>query len=1095
MPADPKLRSFAHNELGKIRASHSTILILAGITAISSLLLSCVHLEPNVNPSNVLGPLPLIASSSVGAEEPNDASEQAFATANKLRSAWNEQSLRAAIAEYSKSQRLAAADGNRRQEAIALKAIGELYFILGQSEAARRAYVAGLSISRKLGDRRLEVDLLNDLGEAELDEKGASVARLLESARSISEAERYSLGIARARTLLGITDSMLNRVFHALDHLNQSLSLFSSEGDILGQADALTHIGYITSDLGETRKALDYFGRAADKAAEGGDPRRRAIAQAGMGLMLTALGELDAAHDSHRGAVSVLSAIGDRISLAAALNSQGYLSQELGEPRYALSCYENSLNIARRSHQLWRQGISLGLIGRLYESHGDRKTALTYYKKRLLVSFASRDKRQQAYSLADIGSVYSSMRQRRKAISYYKRSIIIGRGLNHPRVLAFATNDLARTYYSLGNYAKAGRLYEKALKLTAASGDRRATTIVIHGIAELKRNQGDLDGALTEAQKLVDMIESERSSVASADLRASYFASAYANYELYVDLLMRKHETNLRGGFDVLAFEQADKGRARSLTDVLAKGGSNITAGVDPELVKSERDLRLLLDAKANQQMRLLKERYEIGSAAATRSRKTVADGYTTASQLDEAISNLDTEIDDTKRQLRNVEADIERVSPRYSALQFPKGLSLRDVQQKLLDSDTIAFEYSLGEQRSYLWVVSDHDFMSFVLPGRRKIEKAAALLIQELSRDPRNLQPVGPTMESETRALKMARQLSRLVFPAALSQIDLGRKRLVVVADGALQYIPFGVLLNTDEETFLSERHEIISLPSLSALAEVRKAISLRATAPHLLAMFADPVFEADDPRLGQPQASSQSAPSSYTSRSRNPSGTSFFESLETAPAFVRGGLDPLTIRKDATFHRLRFARQEADEITNIMGSQDVKSMLGFDATKSAAKTMDLSQYRIIHFATHSLLDFKHPELSCIVLSQRNPDNAEQDGFLRLADIYNIRLSADLVVLSACQTAIGRNLRGEGLVSLTRGFMYGGAARVVASLWEIDDEASKELMAKFYDHMLGQEQMTPAAALRAAQNDIMKQDRWRHPYFWAAFVMQGEWR
>jgi CHAT domain-containing protein len=1092
LSTDSKLWSFAHNELGQIRASYSTILILAEITAISSLLLSGVHLGPTFTPSDIPRPLPLIADNrSADAEQPNNASERAFANANKLRSAWNEQSLRAAIAEYSESQRLSVADGNRRQEANALKAIGELYFILGQSEAARRAYVAGLSISRKLGDRRLEADLLNALGEAELDEKGASVARRFESARSISEAEGYSLGMARALTLLAITDSMLNRLFQALDHLNQSLSLFSSEGDLLGQADALTNIGYITSDLGETRKALDYFARAADKAAQGGDPRRRAIAQAGMGLMLTALGELEAARDSHRTAVSALTTIGDRISLAAALNSQGYLSQELGEPRYALSCYENSLNIARQSRQLWRQGISFGLIGRLYESYGDRKTALTYYRKRLLNSFASRDKRQQAYSLADVGSIYSSMGQRRKAISYYKHSIIIGRGLNHPRVLAFATNNLARAYYSTGNYGKAGKLYEKALKLTAASGDRHATKVVIHGIAELKRDEGDLDGALTEAQKLVGMIESERSSVASADLRASYFASAYANYELYVDLLMRKHERKLGGGFDVLAFEQADKGRARSLTDVLAQGGSNITEGVDSELVKSERDLRLLLDAKANQQMGLLKERYEIANA--TRTQKTLADGRTTAAQLDEAISNLDAEIDDTKRKLRNVEADIEMVSPRYSALQFPKGLSLEDVQRKLLDSDTIAFEYSLGEQRSYLWVVSDHDFVSFILPGRRKIEKAAALLIQELSRDPRS-----ELSGSETRALKMAGQLSKLVFPAALSQIDLKGKRLVVVADGALQYIPFGVLLNPGEQTFLSERNEVISLPSLSALAEVRKAISQRTTAPHLLAMFADPVFEADDPRMGQPQAGSQAARPSDTSRSRPSSGTSMFESqpdFQTAPAFARAGLDSPKIGKEATFHRLLFARQEADEITKITGTQDVKSMLGFEATKSVAKTMDLSQYRIIHFATHSLLDFKHPELSCIVLSQRDPFNVEQDGFLRLADIYNIKLSADLVVLSACQTAVGRNLRGEGLVSLTRGFMYGGAARVVASMWRIDDEASKELMAKFYDHMLGQDHMTPAAALRAAQNDIRKHDRWRHPYFWAAFVMQGEWR
>jgi CHAT domain-containing protein len=167
----------------------------------------------------------------------------------------------------------------------------------------------------------------------------------------------------------------------------------------------------------------------------------------------------------------------------------------------------------------------------------------------------------------------------------------------------------------------------------------------------------------------------------------------------------------------------------------------------------------------------------------------------------------------------------------------------------------------------------------------------------------------------------------------------------------------------------------------------------------------------------------------------------------------------------------------------------------IDFDASYETATNAKISNYRIIHFATHGLLDAVHPELSGLVLSQFDRQGRPTKyGFLRLSDIYNLKLGADLVVLSACRTGLGKEVKGEGLIGLTRGFMYAGASRVVASLWKVDDEATSELMKSFYQYMLVK-RMPPVTALREAQKDIARQTRWRHPYYWAAFVLQGDWK
>jgi CHAT domain-containing protein len=191
--------------------------------------------------------------------------------------------------------------------------------------------------------------------------------------------------------------------------------------------------------------------------------------------------------------------------------------------------------------------------------------------------------------------------------------------------------------------------------------------------------------------------------------------------------------------------------------------------------------------------------------------------------------------------------------------------------------------------------------------------------------------------------------------------------------------------------------------------------------------------------------------------------------------------------------FERLRSSRDEADVVARLAGRSGNFIAVDFDASRKTATSANLSQYRIVHFATHGLLNSKHPELSGLVFSLVDKRGKPQNGFVTASDIFNLKLNADLVVLSACQTALGREVRGEGLMGLTRGFMYAGSARVVASLWRVPDRGTAELMKRFYEGMLVQG-LPPAAALRAAQLAMRKDPRWRAPYNWAGFTLQGEW-
>jgi CHAT domain-containing protein len=397
-----------------------------------------------------------------------------------------------------------------------------------------------------------------------------------------------------------------------------------------------------------------------------------------------------------------------------------------------------------------------------------------------------------------------------------------------------------------------------------------------------------------------------------------------------------------------------------------------------------------------------------------------------------------------------------------------------------------MVLEYALDQKRSHLWTVTRTRIEHYFLPGRLEIEKTANQLGQLLTSYEQKRRPNETDLEYLARLRQppdqyraSALKLGQMVLGQIWSQ--LGDKRLVIVADGALQYIPFEVLLisgSASTNQFSSEstavsllsRNEVVYQPSASTLALLRNVH--RPIPSKSVAVFADPVFDIHN---------SKTSPNSVPLTGK-----------EKLISSLRDIGDD-----DFTLPRLTYSLKEAEAIIAVAPPDSWMKAVGFQANRAAATSPALRQFGIVHFATHGIVNDKHPELSGIVLSLVNERGEPEEGYLTLHDIYGLDLPIRLVVLSACRTGIGKSVRGEGLIALTRGFMYAGAESVVVSLWRVDDEATAELMKRFYNHMLGADKLPPTKALRQAKLEMQAhaQERWRAPYYWAGFVLQGDWK
>jgi len=432
-----------------------------------------------------------------------------------------------------------------------------------------------------------------------------------------------------------------------------------------------------------------------------------------------------------------------------------------------------------------------------------------------------------------------------------------------------------------------------------------------------------------------------------------------------------------------------------------------------------------------------------------------------------EDLSLVNTDLLRLEAEYNEVIATINKRYPAYAQITQPVPWTLRRIQENVIENDqTMLLEYSLGREKSYAWTVTRNSLKVFELPGQETITSAARKVYDLLK--------VQPLADNESQLSQASRELSQIILAPLAA--ELNKQTIIVAADGALNYIPFQILPSPSSSEPLVKDFEIINSPSASILGDLRQEAAHRQAPTKLLAAFGDPIFQPTQVAGNSSEHMLlMQAPSFARWRSTTRDVTSNRDSINQVP------IQPLF-----------FAARELANLRELAGDGALV-VTEFAATRENLLKTDLAQYAMLHFATHGYFDPSQPENSGLLLSTTNSEGKLIDGFVGLHDIYHLRAPL-LVVMSACETALGKDVQGEGLVGLTRGFMYAGASSVVATLWKVDDDATAELMRLFYSNML-QHGMNPGEALRAAQNSIRQQPKWSSPYYWAAFVLQGEYR
>lgn len=989
------------------------------------------------------------------------------------------ESYRRAVDIFKRALELSRTLTQSRLEAEALTGIGESIFALSEFQNAITYYSEALAKWIAIGDPRDKCQLWDDIGRAyyglsDLTQAKKYLNDSLELSRTIS----FTRCEAASLNDLGSVYTDLGDPKMALDYLQQSVALYDSITDHRLKGEALISIGVVYQNLGKQPDAMAALNCAVPLVHPYHDLAAEAIALNNLAASYSAIGEKQKALDTYNSALPIEREVGDRDGETYTLSNIGSIHEDLGDFKAAGEYYQQTLELAAKTKSRHDEMVAQVHLASLAEEAWEYQKALGMLRDSLAIAKAIPDPRWEAIILNNSAHIQYHLADREQkpnlyieALDMYRSALSVERQIGNSSDEAITLSNVGNIQSILGHHTEAQQAYDAALADARLSGKPSAEATVLYDVARARYKQGDYAQASSVMQQAAALLESMRANVGTPDLRSSYFAKMRDFFDLYVDILMKLDAAYPGAGYAAQAFDQCERSRARTLLEMLNESGINLSEGVDKALIDKEASLNRQLADATQQEVKLMR-----------------------SGESPKQLETVRGRIREFRIQRQTVEAEIRQSSPRYTDLARPQPLTAQQVQGELLDADTVLLEYVLGKDRSYLFTLTTSSLTASELPKRDDVEGLAHQLYDSLIARKRWID--GETsLQRKDRLAHAAREYERAA--AALSQMLLGPiatylepKRLLIVPDGALQYIPFAILpvpINGQAKSTvpLIADHEIVSLPSSSVLALLRKQTSGRTEPRQEVAVLADPVFERDDPRV-----KIAALPTAAKRDSVKPAAFSL-------PYRVTRSLDDIGGNgRDvgSGLPRLVFSRQEANAIMTATSAGKAMEALDFQASRDTALSKDLGQYRIVHFATHGLLDNEHPELTGLVLSLVDQNGNPQDGFLSLQDIYKLDLPIDLVVLSACETGLGRQVRGEGLVGLTRGFMYAGVPRVVASLWKVDDVATADLMGHFYKAML-QRGMRPAAALREAQLEMWQDKRWSDPYYWAAFTIQGEWK
>lgn len=890
------------------------------------------------------------------------------------------------------------------------------------------------STARMMADaqwRLFEAKRIENAGDAESVRKAL---QLLDESIDLAERSGDPHTAAAALYRASMTHGVLGQTAESVTRLERAVALFRQLGLRGAEARAIGRLGESARRVGDVENAERYFAEALPLSRESGDFEGEYDTLNNWGLLLTQTGRWDAAIAMLQQAIPLAERTASFQVTGALHHNVGYAYGEMGDYRRSLEAYGRAMEVKKKFGDTPRRTAStlLAMAG-THVGLGDPAMA-----------WSTLEEAQRLFDLSGdpngIGSasLYRARMQLQRgdvhgAAQSASKALPLMQSTENRRGETSALLILGEVDVRGAQFEAASERLLRAVELSRDGMDRRAEAAGLYWLGKAMQQANRIDEALTYARQAVDVVESMRQGITDPELRSTYLGTLRRYYDLLVDLLMSRHQSSPEAGFAAEAFQVNERSRARTLLESLSRSANGVNKGVPPELLERQRSLRRRLTAKENYRAQLLR-----------------------GNRSNPELLDTDALLADLRQQEHDVRVEIRAGSHAYAALELPQAIALHDVTRHLPD-DTVLLEYHLGVERSYVWAVTRSALRVEVLPDEKTIEG--------LARDYHDLLRRNPTALDESEARKLRKQTAHaaeLLAGAVFRPIagDLHGKRLFIVPDGALHYVPFGTFPAQGGQPLIAG-HEIVYLPSATLLDTARRTPSTDEQG-HAIAVFADPVFQRTDPRFGR-----SSVPASRQSGTRQAD---------------RGG----------DFRRLQFSRREAEAIREAAAGQEGFQALGFDAKKKTLTENDLRRFDILHIATHGVVDTEAPERSGLVLSLFDERGKTVDGFVRLDEIYNLDMRASLVVLSACRTALGKAVYGEGIIGLTRGFMYGGARRVVATMWSVDDRATAQMMAHFYDQLLRHD-APPATALRSAQLSMLRDPRWNDPYFWAAFTLHGD--
>jgi CHAT domain-containing protein/Flp pilus assembly protein TadD len=938
---------------------------------------------------------------------------------------------------------------------------------LGNYDAAIKLLNDALKLHTKIGDQKgLGFDL-TEIGVAH-QRQGNYEEALTWSNKAITVHEEIQnfVGIAK-------TNDTFAQVYYRKGDLDQALLYGEKSLAAAQKGDDREFLGVVYSNLGQTyynsgdhARALECYKNGREIAEEIHDLNGMATNLANSALVYWDQGELNQAAEDLENAGAIFKEVGNRPLLANNFFNLAYIELEKGNYTKALESFHQAYSMAKKLDDKGLAAAALHGTADVEQELGNYESALLHVEQSLQLSKQIGEKSGESESLLTLGSISSNQGKNRSALEYFKKALQLDREAGYQRTIHMRLRAIGAAYAKMGNLDLAIETMKEAILLEEQSSQKFEMSMSLSVLGSIYRQKKDFDAANAALDQSMELAKDSGNSyyrwstfynkgLIARDLgingeaedwlkkaveeierqreRAGLPEQRSAFLENRLDVYEDLIAFLIRAGKPSDAYQYAQRSKSRSFLDSLSEARIDPQAGMDSKQYNAKRRLLAKL-LRLNQQIKKEREQEKPDPNKIQQLTKTQTD---------------------IEQEYVRLLSEIRQQNPRFAEIQQPRIYSLTEAQT-LLDSQSVLLDYFVGKKESYVFAITGSGYQLYSLPPEIKLNPQ----VQEILKTLQKPEPVWETTEAaHSHYIKAARNLYAQVLQTSES-VWREKKQIIIAADGPLNYLPFETLLTSKVETakidfsklpYFALNHEVQYVPSISAFSAILQNVAASHEKPERdWIAFADP--------LGK-DLNAQ-----------------------------KGTGNPVVRKWNSSLTALPYARAEVDAISKMYPKEKTSILFGKDASESNAKTMNLESFDTIHFASHGLIDEERPQLSSVVLNAGSP---QEDGYLTMREVFDLKLNADLVVLSACKTGLGKKIRGEGVSSLARAFFCAGAASVLVSLWNVNDHSTSEFMTDFYRNRL-ERKMTKTEALKEARVKMIHSSKYSHPYYWSPFILIG---